>query len=83
MTRGRRSVTRLNAGTERINADITHLTDIQKVINLAGSALTLAVAIVEVETNPGGVAGAIGGVIGAVEAITSPGSCDLIWVIGI
>jgi hypothetical protein len=67
-------VTRLNAGTEQINADILHLTTIQKVINLAGSAVTLAVAIIEVETNPAGVATAIGGAIDAVEDITSPGS---------
>jgi hypothetical protein len=64
------SVAQLNGVTANINDDIKHLTEVQKVINLAGSAVTLVVAIIKVETDPGGVATAIGGVIGSVKAIT-------------
>ncbi|HEV2480893.1 MAG TPA: hypothetical protein VGS79_14555 [Puia sp.] len=64
------AVTGLNKITANIDTDIAHLTDVQKVINAAGAAVNLAVAIIGVATDPGAIPGAVGGVIDAIKAFS-------------
>lgn len=64
------AVTGLNKITANIDTDIEHLTDVQKVINAAGAAVNLAVAIIGVETDPGAIPGAVSGLINAIKAFS-------------
>jgi hypothetical protein len=64
------AVTGLNKITANIDTDIEHLTDVQKVINVAGAAVNLAVAIIGVETDPGAIPGAVSGLINAIKAFS-------------
>lgn len=66
------SVDKLSKITAHIDEDIAKLTAVQKVINVAGSAVNLAVAIIGFETNPGAIPGAVSGLIGAIGALKDP-----------
>jgi hypothetical protein len=63
------AVSNLNKITAHIDTDIQHLTDVQKIIDLAGAALNLTVAIIGFETNPGAIPGAVSGLVDAIKAL--------------
>lgn len=65
-----KAVAQLNVVTEDIKGDVTHIADVQKIIDLAGAALTLTAAILATPVSAGAIAAAIPGVVTAVEAVT-------------
>ena len=66
------AVAKLTEITKDIDADIAHLTNVEKIINVAGSAVNLAVAIIGFETNPGALPGAVSALVDSIGALTKP-----------
>lgn len=69
------AVKELNDITVKINADITRLANVQKVINIAGTVAILATTIVKTAADPTaatGIPNGIKDVVTAVKALTDP-----------